>query len=445
MQQKILVGLFLGVYTGYSRLKNTKEMNKRKIVNDPVYGLISIPYEIVFDVIEHPYFQRLRRIRQLGLTNLIYPGATHTRFEHVLGAMHLMTLAIDVLRGKGVEITEDEAIGLSLAILLHDIGHGPFSHTMEERFISGVSHEQVTVMFMEELNKEFSGQLNTCLQIFKNQYPKKFLHQLVSSQLDMDRLDYLGRDSFYSGVSEGVIGAERIIKMLTLHKDQLVVEAKGIYSIENFLIARRLMYWQVYLHKTSLAAETLLIQIFERAKKLALSGEELFASPALRFFIYNDFSKENVFGDKERLKFRDDVLLNFGMLDDTDVLSAIKVWTGHTDTVLAKLSSALIHRNLFKVEIRPDRFTKGEVDLLTEEVARKYGISVKAAKYFVYTDSVSNHAYSIKSDKINILFKDGSLNDISRASDMLNISVLSKNVKKHFLCYPKEFADYRFE
>lgn len=414
-------------------------MNKRKIVNDPVYGLIHVPYDIIYEVIEHRYFQRLRRIKQLGLTHLIYPGATHTRFEHVLGAMHLMTLAIEVLRGKGIAITDNEAKGLCLAILLHDIGHGPFSHTMEGKFIPSVSHEKLTLLFMKEMNLEFNGELDTCIQIFTNKHKKKFLHQLVSSQLDMDRLDYLGRDSFYSGVSEGVIGAERIIKMLTLHNNHLAVEAKGIYSIENFLIARRLMYWQVYLHKTCISAENLLHAIFKRVAFLSKTDKNLFCTPSLRYFIYNEFAYIDVIRDEMDSASRKEILEQFSELDDTDIISAIKVWMHHNDLVLSKLAKALINRELFSVEIHQDTIEDKHIKDKTKLVAQLYKISTDEAEYFVQSGFVSNHAYSIKSDKINIINKEGSSQDVSLASDMLNISVLSKKVKKYFLCYPKEF------
>ncbi|MEN9444484.1 MAG: hypothetical protein RIS47_1374 [Bacteroidota bacterium] len=411
-------------------------MYKRKIINDPVYGLIEIPYGIVFEVIEHPYFQRLRRVKQLGLSHYVYPGATHTRFEHVLGAMHLMTLAVASLRGKGVEISDDEELGVVLAILLHDVGHGPFSHTLERQFVEGSSHEVFTLLIMRELNVHFGGKLATCIAIFENRYPKKFLHQLVSSQLDMDRLDYLGRDSFYTGVSEGVVGADRIIKMLTLHNDQLAVEAKGIYSIENFLISRRLMYWQVYLHKTVLVSEKLLTHIVHRAKALVQSGRMLFATPALNFFLSRNFSALDVLNSDDSDGITD-LVRNFAAIDDTDILSAIKVWASDEDRVLSFLSGALINRRFFRIEIQEHPFDEERVANLRIEWATKLGVDVDLAKYLVFTGSVSNHAYSIKSDQINILYKDGREVDVSKASDMFNISVLSRNVKKYYLSEPK--------
>ena len=409
-------------------------MNKRKIVNDPLYGLISIPYDEVFDVLEHRYFQRLRRIRQLGLSQYVYPGATHTRFEHVLGAMHLMVQAVSVLRTKGFDITDEEAKGVVLAILLHDIGHGPFSHSLEGLIVPGYSHEVLSLKFMERLNLEFESALETCIAIFSNKYPKRFLHQLVSSQLDMDRLDYLGRDSFFTGVQEGVVGADRLIRMLSLHNDTLVIEAKGIYSVENFLIARRLMYWQVYLHKTALVAEKMLQAVMNRAKELALTGVEVFASPALAFFLYNGLANSGVVKSYES----DDLLEWFSRLDDTDVLVALKVWATHSDFVLSSLSKALINRKLFRIEIREEAFSETEYEELRLAVVAQYHISEKESSYFVFGGSVSNHAYSIKSDKIGIVFKDGSVRDISNASDMLNTATLSKNVTKYFRCYPKD-------
>jgi HD superfamily phosphohydrolase len=406
-------------------------LNKKKIFNDPIYGFVSIPYEIIFDLIEHPYFQRLRRIRQLGLTNLVYPGALHTRFHHAMGAMHLMGLAIDVIRSKGHSISSDEAEAVTIAILLHDIGHGPFSHSLESSIVSGISHEDISELFMDALNDEFDGRLTLAISIFQNRYHKKFLHQLVSSQLDMDRLDYLKRDSFYTGVSEGVISSDRIITMLDVKNDILAVEAKGIYSIEKFIIARRLMYWQVYLHKTVTAAETLLVKVLQRAKELADSGEELFSTPAFRYFLYNKVSKNN-FG-------KDGVALQtFADLDDNDIFTSIKVWQQHSDKVLSKLCINLVNRNLCKISLQNKPFSKAEIQEKVKKIATLYNISESEASYFVFSESIENNAYNAASDKINILYRDKTMVDIAEASDQLNIAVLSKPVTKYFLCYPKE-------
>lgn len=407
-----------------------KHSNKLKILNDPVYGFISIPHFLIFDLIEHPFFQRLRRIKQLGTGSYVYPGALHTRFHHTLGAMHLTKLAVDVLKSKEVEISEDEEVGVIVAILLHDIGHGPFSHALEHSIVKDVSHEDISLMFMQVLNEQFEGKLNTAIQIFNDTYPKKFLHQLVSGQLDMDRLDYLKRDSFYTGVSEGVISSDRIIKMLNVENDELVVDVKGIYSIEKFIIARRLMYWQVYMHKTVVAAESLLVHILKRAKHLAEKGEELFATPAFKLFLYHNFHKNDFLENPE-------LLTQFALLDDNDVTSSIKVWTKHSDLVLSNLCSALIDRKLFKIEINNGKIAKEKLDEKLQKVQAKFDISKEDAKYFVYKGELINNAYNPKQEKINILFKDGSIKDVADASDQLNISVLSKAVKKYYICFPK--------
>lgn len=404
---------------------------KRKILNDPVYGFITVPYPIVFDIIEHPFFQRLRRIKQLGLTHLVYPGALHTRFHHTLGAMHLMQLAIEELRAKGYEITDEEAEGVTLAILMHDIGHGPFSHALEHSIVSGVTHEDISAMFMERLNLEFNGKLDTAIAIFNDKYPKRFLHQLVSSQLDMDRLDYLKRDSFFTGVSEGIVGSDRIIKMLHVIDDELAVESKGIYSIEKFIVARRIMYWQVYLHKTVLSAEYLLIYILKRAKELTEAGVDLFATPAFKLFLtrkvtLSDFQKEA------------DLLDQFAELDDSDVLTSIKVWKHHDDVVLSKLSSFMVNRQLLKIKMYDSAVPEEELKQLRTQLSEEWNISEKEAGYFVFTDSIANSAYNLKHDRINILFKNGEVKDITRAADTLSISVLSKPVEKHFLCFPAQ-------
>ncbi|MFC2152539.1 HD domain-containing protein [Bacteroidota bacterium] len=403
--------------------------NKRKIVNDPVYGLINIPSEIVYDIIEHRYFQRLRRIKQLGLTDYVYPGAVHTRFQHTLGAVHLISLAINVLRSKHIEITADEEEAVTLAILLHDIGHGPFSHTLEHFIVEKYGHEDLSLLYMETLNKEYNGKLSLALEIFKNKYHKKFLHQLVSSQLDVDRLDYLRRDSFYTGVSEGVISSDRIIKMLYVYNDQLVVEAKGIHSIEKFLIARWLMYWQVYLHKTVVSAEQLLIKVFERVKYLTSNNQEIYLTNDLKFLlnIPNDVKSNTI-----------DLLNAFSSIDDNDVFSLAKVWLKSSDKVLSHLSHRLLNRNLLKIEIQDIPFESDRISELKTKASKKLNLSEQEVDYLVFTNHISKNAYSALDDKIQIFYKNGTIVDIAEASDMLNTSVLSKTVRKYFLCYPKE-------
>lgn len=408
---------------------NLSRNNKKKIFNDPVYGFISIPSEIIFDIIEHPFFQRLRRINQLGLTQLVYPGALHTRFHHALGAMHLMNTAIQVIRRKGHEITEEEEHAVLTAILLHDIGHGPFSHTLEHDIVSGVSHEDISSFFIDELEKSFPGEMQLSLSIFQNEYKKPFLHQLVSSQLDMDRLDYLNRDSFYTGVSEGIIGSERIIEMLNVHEGNLVLEQKGIYSVEKFIVARRLMYWQVYLHKTVVSAELTLIQILRRAKALALSGKELFASPALRYFLENDIRKDDFTNKSE-------VLYQFAELDDYDILGAIKVWQSSSDIILADLSRRLVNRDLLKIEISKVAFTDGRIQKEREDLAKRWDVSFEDTQYYVYSRKLTNSAYNEGKQNINLLMKSGEIVDLSKASDNLNISALANPVEKYCLCYP---------
>ncbi len=404
--------------------------NKRKIFNDPVYGFISIPFDLIFDLIEHPYFQRLRRIKQTGLTHLVYPGALHTRFHHAMGTMHLMGQAIDTLRSKGIDITPHEAEAVTVAILLHDIGHGPFSHALEHSLVTGISHEEISELFMQRLNQEFNGKLTTAIEIFNNQYPKKFLHQLVASQLDMDRLDYLKRDSFFTGVSEGVISTDRIITMLTVANDELAVEEKGIYSIEKFIIARRLMYWQVYLHKTVLAAENLLVKILQRAKELARQNITLFSTPALQFFLYNDITEKNFSANPDTLDI-------FAQLDDFDVMSAIKVWQNHSDPILSHLCRNMVNRKLYKIKLQKNKFSTETITSEKQQYQEKYNISSGNVHYFIFTGKIINNAYNPKHDKINILFKDNSILDIAEAADNLNISALSKPVTKYFMCYLK--------
>ena len=405
--------------------------NKRKIINDPIYGFVTLPDDLVYDLINHPIFQRLRRIKQLGLTNLVYPGALHTRFHHAIGAMYLMTEALQVLKSKGIKITDDETRAAIVAILLHDIGHGPFSHALEHTIVKGIHHEDISTMLMDELNKVFNGKLTLAIKIFKNEHPKKFLYQLVSSQLDMDRLDYLNRDSFFTGVTEGVISSDRIIKMLHVQNGELVVEAKGIYSVENFLISRRLMYWQVYLHKTVLSAEKLLVNILKRAKELSLTGEVLFATPALSLFLRNNFSKKEFMKNPELLQ-------QFVLLDDYDIMASVKVWANHKDFVLSALCKNLLDRNLYKIELQNKNFTQAYQNQVLEKVMKKYKLTKKEASYFVFSESVNNSAYNSSHFQIHILQKNGELIDVAKASDQLNIKMLSKKVTKYFMCYPKE-------
>lgn len=407
--------------------------NKRKIINDPIYGFVTIPGELIYDLINHPWFQRLRRIKQLGLTNLVYPGALHTRFHHAIGAMHLMQEAVNTLKQKEVSITEEEEQAVLIAILLHDIGHGPFSHALENSMVKGISHESISSLLMDRLNKEFKGRLSLAIKIFNNEYKKHFLHQLVSSQLDMDRLDYLKRDSFFTGVSEGVISSDRIIKMLNVVKDELVVEHKAIYSIEKFLIARRLMYWQVYLHKTVLSAESLLVNILKRAKELAAGGHELFATPSLKLFLENNFTKED-------FKKNPSLLGKFSKLDDSDVIASVKVWCEDSDKILSRLCTNLLDRRLFKVEMQNTAIPSEHKTALIEKAMKKYNITSKEAAYFVFAGKVNNSAYNANKFNINILMKTGQLVDVAEASDQLNIQSLSKTVTKHFICYPKELA-----
>lgn len=411
---------------------NAHRNNKKKIINDPVYGFINIPDEFIFDLIEHPYVQRLRRIKQLGMTHLVYPGALHTRFHHVIGAMHLMTQAISVIRRKGHEITEEEERAVLIAILLHDIGHGPFSHALEYDIVQKISHEHISLKFIEALKLEFPkhvDDLNRALLIFSNKFKKKFLHQLVSSQLDMDRLDYLTRDSFFTGVSEGIVGTERIIEMLNVHNDQLVVDEKGIYSIEKFLVARRVMYWQVYLHKTVVSGEFMLINCIRRARKLVERGEKLFASPALEFFLTNTITLSDFDTNPE-------VLQHFANLDDTDITGAIKVWQSHSDKVLSFLSKSLINRCLHKIEIAKEPFSPDRIQFELEMVKKDFQFNDEEAHSLVYSEQLSNNAYSQVKQTINLLMKNGTTMDVSMASDNLNISALAQPVEKYCLCYP---------
>ena len=403
---------------------------ERKIINDPVFGFINIPKGLLYDIVRHPLLQRLTRIKQVGLSSVVYPGAQHTRFQHSLGAFYLMSEAITQLASKGNFIFDSEAEAVQAAILLHDIGHGPFSHVLEDTIVKGIPHEEISLMLMERMNKEMNGQLSLAIQIFKDEYPKRFLHQLVSGQLDMDRLDYLRRDSFYTGVTEGNIGSARIIKMLDVADDRLVVESKGIYSIENFLTARRLMYWQVYLHKTSVAYEKMLISTLLRAKELASQGIELFASPALHFFLYNDITPTEFYSNP-------DCLENFIQLDDNDIWTALKVWSTHTDKVLSTLSMGMINRNIFKVEISSEPISEDRKKELTLQISQQLDIPLSEANYFVSTPSIEKNMYDPADDSIDIIYKDGTIKNIAEASDMLNISLLSKKVKKYYLCYQR--------
>jgi HD superfamily phosphohydrolase len=418
--------------------------NKKKIINDPVYGFIKVSFESLYNLIEHPYFQRLRRIKQLGLTNFVYPGATHTRFQHALGSLHLMGLAIQVLRSKGVQITVKEEEATLSAILLHDIGHGPFSHALEKSIVEGIHHEELSLLFMHALNREFNGRLDLAIQIFTGHHSKQFLHQLITGQLDMDRLDYLKRDSFFTGVTEGVIGSDRIVRMLNVADDQLVVDHKGIYSIEKFLIARRLMYWQVYLHKAVLSSELLLLNILQRARELAERGEEMFCTPALYHFLYKPVSRTDFFGGgnlESEPKISEGILQNldkFAGLDDNDIMASAKVWADHPDGVLAILSKKLRNRDLSRIEIRNEPFPDEYIRAIRKNVKKMYRLKEEDIGYLVHSDTISNNAYSPEDDQIQILYHGGQLMDISSASDMLDIRVLSKTVSKYFLYYPKD-------
>jgi len=410
--------------------------NKRKIINDPVYGFISIPGDFVFDLIEHPWFQRLRNIKQLGLTSFVYPGATHSRFQHGLGALHLMNLAIDTLRNKGVIISPSEEEATFIAILLHDAGHGPFSHALETSIISGITHEDLSLLLMRKLNETFNGKLDLAIDIFRGTYPRRFLHELISGQVDMDRLDYLRRDSFFTGVIEGSVGSDRIIRMLNVVDDSLVVEEKGIYSIEKFLIARRLMYWQVYMHKTVLSAESLLVKILKRAKELASVDIDLFSTPALRFFLYNKIGNTDLI--KEGTFTPGIIASNFTLLDDTDVLVSAKYWADNSDKILSDLSRRLVRRELFAIELQNEPFSKERVNELRSLAGDLLISDQELAEYYVFTDSISNLAYTPDAPEVKILLKNGTTEGISDESDMFNHRFLSERITKYFLCYPKE-------
>jgi uncharacterized protein len=407
-------------------------INKLKILNDPIYGFITIPNPLLYDLIQHPYFQRLRRISQMGMSYLVYPGAHHTRFHHALGCMHIMQKAVEVLRFKGVTISGDEENALYVAILLHDIGHGPFSHAMEHSIVENVNHEAISLLFMDRLNQLFDGKLSLAIQIFKGDYHRKFMLQLISSQLDMDRMDYLKRDSFYTGVAEGNINSERLIQMMTVVDDVLVMEEKGIYSIEKFLMARRLMYWQAYLHKTSLVAELILTKILKRAKELTQKGIVLPASQPLLFFMQQKIELED---------FSETVLDTFSQLDDYDIVSALKSWQHHDDFILSSLSKMIINRDLLKVRLSSEKFPKEEIEGLIERFAAQHQLSKEEASYFVFKGKIKNQAYSKEAEPIHIYKKDRTIEDVVEVSDQLSLKALSKPVTKYYICFPKQLLE----
>ncbi|BDB55263.1 phosphohydrolase [Flavobacterium ammoniigenes] len=407
------------------------QINKLKIFNDPIYGFITIPNALIYDLIQHPYFQRLRRISQMGLSYLVYPGANHTRFHHALGCMHLMQKAVDVLRFKGIAISDEEENALYIAILLHDIGHGPFSHAMEKSIVEEVHHEAISLVFMSQLNDEFKGQLSLAIQIFKGEYHRKFMLQLISSQLDMDRMDYLKRDSFYSGVAEGNVNSERLIQMMNVVEDVLVIEEKGIYSVEKFLMSRRLMYWQAYLHKTSLVAELILTKVLKRAKELTLKGITLPCSEPLLFFMQNRIVLDN---------FNAQTLDLFSQLDDFDIISALKSWQGQDDFILSSLSKMIINRDLPKIKVVTDKLLLEDMLPLQERFAAENNISIADTNYFIFKGKIKNQAYSKEAEPIRILKKDRTIEDVVEASDQLNLKSLSKSVTKYYICFPKQLV-----
>lgn len=409
--------------------------NKLKIFNDPVYGFINIPYALVFDIVENRYFQRLRNIKQLGLTNMVYPGANHTRFQHALGAMHLMTLSIDVLRSKGVEISDEEAESSVLAILMHDLGHGPFSHALEKVLVKDVDHEKLSLLFMEKLLPVAPEKIELSIRIFTGDYPKKFLHQLVSGQLDMDRLDYLNRDSFFSGVSEGVVSYDRIIKTLNVSNDMLVTDQKGIYSLEKFIIARRLMYWQVYLHKTVLAAEHLLINIMKRAREIYQMDENFFCTISMKKIFFDEQIQYKSFVENPHL------LEYYADIDDQDIFTSIKIWMKHPDYILSDLCARFINRRLFHIDIQKEPFEQDTIEKIRQKVCAKFHLNYEETRYHVISGITQNNAYDPGVGNIWILQKDGTVKDLAEISDQLNIRVLSNPVKKFFLSYPKEIIN----
>jgi HD superfamily phosphohydrolase len=413
------------------------QKNKRKLINDPVYGFISIPGDLIYDLIEHPWFQRLRHIKQLGLTGYVYPGANHSRFQHCIGALHLMCMALETLKGKGVQIACNEEEAVCIAILLHDIGHGPFSHGLEASIINDITHEDVSLLLMKMLNEEFESKLTLAIDIFTDSYHRKFFHELVSGQMDMDRLDYLRRDSFFTGVIEGSVGSERIIRMLNVVNDRLVIDEKGIYSLEKFLIARRLMYWQVYMHKTVLSSESLLVNVLRRAKEISVDGRDLYATPSLRFFLRNNIGKDDLI--REGMYTPALIASNFTRLDDNDVMVSAKYWADFSDNVLSELSGRLINRNLFAIELQNDPFPANRVDKLKKFAEQRPGINAGMVDYYVYTGTISNLAYTPDAPEVTILLKNGNTADVSQVSDMFDHRFLSERITKYFLCYPKEY------
>lgn len=407
-------------------------MNKKKIFNDPVYGFVTVPTELLFDLIEHPFFQRLRRIQQLGLTNFVYPGALHTRFHHALGAMHLMQLALRTLKDKGVKISAAEGEAAQIAILLHDIGHGPLSHALETSIFQDVPHEQLSLYLMERLNEQFPGRLSLAMEMFQGSYGREFFHQLVSSQLDMDRLDYLNRDSFYTGVEEGRPGADRLIKMLQVVNERLVLEEKAVYSVENFLVSRRLMYWQVYLHKAVTSAEQMVIRVMQRARDLARAGVAVPGSSCLTYFLCRAVTLAEFQQDPE-------ILSRFVQLDDVDIWAAIKSWVAHDDKVLSFLAKSLLNRQLFKIVIRPEPYDDDFQLGIVELIAETFQLPLEEARQLMITGKLSNTAYDPNShETIDILTKLGKVVNVTEASDLPNIQALSQKVQKYYICYPKE-------
>jgi len=410
--------------------------NKRKIINDPVYGFISIPGDLIYDIVGHPWFQRLRNIKQLGLTSFVYPGANHSRFQHCLGALYLMETALATLKSKNVEISDKEEEAALIAILLHDIGHGPFSHALETSIINGIDHEALSLLLMERMNETFGGRLELAIDIFKGTYSRKFLHELIAGQMDMDRLDYLKRDSFFTGVIEGSVGSDRIIRMLNVVDGRLVIDEKGIYSVEKFLIARRLMYWQVYMHKTVLSSESLLVNVLARAKELAMKGVDLYATPALRFFLYNNIGPAEL--ENSGIFTPGIIADNFTRLDDSDILSSAKYWADHDDTVLADLAGRLISRNLLAVELQNKPFPEERIKELKRKALALMKIGIQTSDYYIFTDSISNLTYAPDAPEVRILLKNGKTAGIREVSDMFDHDLLSEKVTKYFLCYPKE-------
>ena len=422
--------LWLFLYLCTQNYKLLSAVKEAKIINDPVFGFIKIPRGLLYGIVEHPLFQRLNRINQLGLASVVYPGARHTRFQHSLGAFHLMSEAVLSLQQKGIFIFDTEAEAVQAAILMHDIGHGPFSHVLENTLIHGISHEDISLMMMEEINNHFNGQLNLAISIFKGEYPKNFLHQLISSQLDMDRLDYLRRDSFYTGVTEGNIGSARIIKMLNVVNDTLVVDQKGIYSLENYLTTRRLMYWQVYLHRTCVAYEKVLVNMLTRAKDLIRMGQDVFASPALHYFLSNDVDAKWFAEHPETLTYYEE-------LDDSDIWSAMKAWKHHDDKIISTLATDMLDRRIFKVEVHEEPITEERIEELKETIAQNMGIPLDDAHYMMSVNTISKDMYNVDDDSIGILYKNDEIRDISEASELLNVQLLSKKIRKYYLCYQR--------